>query len=72
MMQKEAAIDVNAISWGELNTRLTEISDVTVLRKWLDDTMAKGGPKYRAVRIHGRLNAVRREQELETIKEHCA
>lgn len=71
-MTQNVAIDVNALSWGELNTRLTEISDVNLLQQWLDATVAKGGPEYRAVRIHGRLSAVRREQELAGIKEQCA
>lgn len=58
---------VNSLSWPELNRALAALQDVKILQRWLRDTVA-GGSLYRALRVHGRMNAVRREQEIAAIR----
>ena len=66
-MAKRGSNDVNAMSWPQLNDALLKCEDVAKLSRWLKATMQGGGTLYRALRIHGRLTAVRRVQELATI-----
>jgi hypothetical protein len=63
--------DVNAMSWPKLCDALLDCQDVARLSRWLRDTMAAGGPPYRAMRVHGRLSAVRRHHELKAIRAAC-
>jgi hypothetical protein len=57
-------------SYEELNTALLACADLTLLNRWLSAVVASG-VLYRALRVHGRLNAVRRAQEVATIKKTC-
>jgi hypothetical protein len=66
-MTKRDVSDVNAMSWPQLNDALVKCEDVVKLGRWLKATMQGGGTLYRALRIHGRLTAVRRVQELAAI-----
>lgn len=63
--------DITESSWVELNAALAVTSDTVVLRRWLEATLAstRKSRKYRALRIYGRLSAVRRAEELREIKE---
>ena len=63
--------DITETSWAELNKALAETNDVMTLRHWLAATLAstRKSRKYRALRIYGRLSAVRRAEELREIKE---
>ena len=63
-------LDVTQESYNDLNTRLLACTDLAALQKWLSDTVASG-VLYRALRVHGRLNAVRRAHEIDTIKQTC-
>jgi len=62
---------VTELSWPALNDALLECEDEATLRSWLTATLRQGGPPYRALRIHGRLSAVRRVRELKEIREQC-
>jgi hypothetical protein len=62
--------DPNELSWSALCSQLLLCSDVATLQRWLAVTVT-GGMLYRALRVHGRMNAVRRAQELEEIKRKC-
>jgi hypothetical protein len=62
--------DINAMSWPQLNDALLECEDVAKLSRWLKATVATG-VRYRALRVHGRMNAVRRDQELRAIHAAC-
>ena len=66
-MVKRGSNDVNAMSWPQLNDALLKCEDVAKLSRWLKATIQGGGTLYRALRIHGRLTAVRRVQELAAI-----
>jgi hypothetical protein len=59
---------VNAMSWPQLNDALLKCEDVAKLSRWLKATIQGGGTLYRALRIHGRLTAVRRVQEMAAIQ----
>ena len=63
-------IDVLVLSYGDLNSALLECTDQKQLHHWLSTTVASG-VLYRALRVHGRLNAVRRAQEITAIKKTC-
>lgn len=65
-------MDINALQWKDLNELLLNTDDEPTLRRWLQQTLEGGLPVYRALRIHGRLNAVRRAREIEDIKRKCA
>lgn len=60
-------LDITKLSYTALNTTLLECNDVSVLMDWLTKTMATG-VLYRALRVHGRMSAVRRAQELAKIR----
>ena len=62
--------DPNELSWSNLCSQLLLCSDITTLQHWLAVTVT-GGMLYRALRVHGRMNAVRRAQELAEIKQRC-
>jgi hypothetical protein len=62
--------DVTRLSYGELNDALLECDDLALLNRWLSEVVASG-VLYRALRVHGRLNAVRRAQEVAAIKKTC-
>ena len=57
-----------SLSWRDLNTTLLECEDVPTLRRWLSEVVAEGRSLHRALRVHGRLNAVRHAQEVAAIK----
>ena len=63
-------LDVTQESYNDLNIRLLACTDLAALHKWLSATVASG-VLYRALRVHGRLNAVRRAQEVAAIKKTC-
>ena len=63
--------DPNELSWSNLCSQLLLCSDVATLQRWLTITV-NGGVLYRALRVHGRMNAVRRARELAEIKRRCA
>ena len=63
-------VDVLELCYTDLNNALLECEDQAVLHRWLSATVASG-VLYRALRVHGRLNAVRRAQEVATIKKTC-
>jgi hypothetical protein len=50
-----------------MNTALLACEDVGQLQRWLTETVASG-LLYRALRVHGRMNCVRRAQEIRNIK----
>ena len=62
--------DPNELSWSNLCSQLLLCNDVATLQRWLAVTVT-GGVLYRALRVHGRMNAVRRAQELAEIKQKC-
>ena len=60
--------DVTVLCYTDLNTELLACNDVDTLQAWLADTV-KTGSLYRSIRVHSRMNAVRRAQELADIKQ---
>ena len=64
-------MDVTTLSWPALCDLLLKTDDVELMRGWLAATV-KTGSTYRAMRIHGRMNGVRRAQEIEAIKRMLA
>ena len=62
--------DITALSYSEMNDALLACNSQEQLHHWLSDTVATG-VLYRSLRVHGRLNAVRRAQEVEVIKKTC-
>ena len=60
-------VSINDVSWTRLNVVLLKCKDTTQLQRWLAETIPTGRLN-RALRIHGRLNAVRRAEELVAIK----
>jgi hypothetical protein len=64
-------IKVAELGWPELCHLVLECDDVSTLQRWLDDMLAtarRGDAPYRALRIHKRMNKVRRQQELAVIR----
>ena len=62
---------VTALGWPDLCAAVLECDDVPTLQRWLDDMLATATPgeaPYRALRIHKRMNKVRRQQELAVIR----
>ncbi len=59
--------DITEIGWAELNKKLLATTDEKLLSRWLEATLASGS-LYRALRVHGRLSAVRRQREIRDIK----
>ena len=66
--EEEASIRVTELSYSEMNDALLACDDQAMLQQWLSATVASG-VLYRALRVHGRLNAVRRAQEVAGIKQ---
>jgi hypothetical protein len=66
-VQKPAASSIHSLSWSALNRLLLTCADEQILRQWLDDTAA-AGRATRAMRIYGRLSAVRRTHELKILR----
>ena len=64
----KAEIPVVDLSYSEMNDALLACDNQAVLQQWLSATVASG-VLYRALRVHGRLNAVRRAQEVAGIKQ---
>lgn len=62
---------VEELTWSQLNEAITQQTEET-LGVWLKETIKAGGPKYRAIRIYGRLAIVRRERELREIETQCS
>jgi hypothetical protein len=58
---------ITTVAWKQLNTDLLACDDVVRLQRWLTATI-KTGHLGRALRIHGRLTAVRRAREIQAIK----
>ena len=56
------------VSWAALNACLLDCEDQTELRRWLGREVASHR-KTRALRVYGRLSAVRRAQEVRALKE---
>jgi hypothetical protein len=63
------AHNVNNLTWAELNVALMT-ADERTLTRWLRDTVAAGS-LYRGLRVHGRLNALRKEREIAEIRAAC-
>ena len=63
-------VDVLELCYTDLNNALLACTDQNELHQWLSDTVATG-VLYRALRVHGRMNAVRRAQEVAAIKKTC-
>ena len=64
------AMNVTALSWSQLCALLLDTDNVVTLQRWLEqETLA--GKMYRALRVHGRMNAVRRDKEIRAIKQSC-
>ena len=61
------AVDVNTVSWTDLNDLLLRCDDLSQLRRWLDVT-AGDGVLSRAIRVYGRFSTVRRAGELRELK----
>jgi len=57
------------LSWGELNNVLLECEDVPTLQRWLREMTRSASGRYRALRVHSRMNAVRRAQEVKAIQQ---
>ena len=57
-------------SFNELNESLIECEDASELASWLE-VEKTSGCFYRAMRVYGRLSAVRRESEVKEIKRAC-
>ena len=62
--------DAVRTTFAELNAALLATEDVATLERWLADAVA-AGVMYRALRVHGRLNGVRRREEIARIKIQC-
>jgi hypothetical protein len=60
-------MNINTISWTDLNDLLRNCKDLRQLSQWLE-TAVKDGVISRVVRIYGRLSAVRRAGELRELK----
>jgi hypothetical protein len=58
-------------TFNALNASLMACADIDELRAWLEAEKASGC-LYRALRVHGRLSAVRREAELKDIRRSCS
>ena len=69
-MRKQQVRKQHTTSFNELNESLMACSNVSELQVWLEVEKASGC-LYRAVRVHGRLSAVRREAELKDILRMC-
>lgn len=67
-MTPKGSVRIRRMTWAELNIRLVETEDEVVLRRWLKDAV-QWGRFNRAIRVHGRLSAVRRARELKEIRE---
>jgi hypothetical protein len=61
---------LHATSFNALNESLIECVDVGALQKQLDIEKTSGC-FYRAMRVYGRLSAVRRAQELKALRQAC-
>ena len=57
-------------SFNALNEKLIECVDVRMLVEWLEAEKSTGC-LYRAMRVYGRLSAVRRAQELKALRAAC-
>lgn len=66
--RREAPASVAALSWSELNEALLGCEDMRTLGAWLDETVESTMSLARALRVHARLNLVRRRAEMEEIK----
>jgi hypothetical protein len=47
---------------------LLECDDVPTLQRWLDEIVDETGSLMRALRVHSRMNVVRRAKEVREIK----
>ncbi len=57
------SVDSTIFSWARLNAALLECEDERMLRNWLEAQIS-AGRRTRALRVYGRLSAVRRAREL--------
>ena len=61
------------MSWSQLNAALMETEDEGKLAAWLKEMLDGASMSMsRALRIHGRLNGVRRAREIKEIRERVA
>jgi len=60
---------VVGLSWSQLNTVLLECDDLALLQRWLEQAMKDSNSVNRALRVHGRLCAVRRAREVKAIRQ---
>jgi hypothetical protein len=60
-------MNINTISWTDLNDLLRKCADLPQLSQWLE-TAIEDGVISRAVRVYGRLSTVRRAGELRELK----
>jgi len=59
---------VVGLGWLELNALLLECDDLDTLQRWLEQAMVGSNSVRRALRVHGRLCAVRRAVEVRAIR----
>lgn len=59
------------MTWAELNRRLLGCDDLAALRRMLRRAL-EAGHRGRALRVYGRLSAVRRAREMAELEEKCA
>lgn len=64
-------LDITKLTYPDMNAALLACEDVGQLQRWLTETVASG-LLYRALRVHGRMNCVRRAQEISDIKAKTA
>ena len=64
---------VAGMSWSRLNAALMETEDERQLASWLEEALASSSlGLHRMLRIHGRLNCVRRAREIREIRARIA
>ena len=61
---KQPPTTVIGLSWSQLNEALLECDDVATLQRWLAEVTAKTKSVHRALRVHSRMNTVRRAKEV--------
>ena len=64
----DVPMSVVGLSWSRLNEALLECDDLVLLQRWLEQAMKGSDSVNRALRIHGRLSAVRRAREVKAMR----
>ena len=61
-------VDVISLSWFRLNEALLKCDDLVVLQQWMEVAITGGDTLLRVLRIHSRLNVVRRTREVKALR----